>query len=122
MTADGESQSTPQRFVKRPVVIEAIQYTGKPLNAYDIGQWAHAGRPPEANAIVLNHVTHLVIRTLEGDMYAAPGDWIIKGVKGEFYPCKPDIFAATYSPEIVLTEADAAADLAGTPRPDHPTI
>ncbi|MCZ4330743.1 hypothetical protein [Castellaniella denitrificans] len=122
MTVDGESQSTPQRFTKRPVVIEAIQYTGKPLNAYDIGQWAHAGRPPETNAIVLNHVTYLVIRTLEGNMVAQPGDWIIKGVKGEFYPCKPDIFAATYNPEIVLTEADAAADLAGTPRPDHPTI
>jgi hypothetical protein len=37
-----------------------------------------------------------LIQTLEGDMHANPGDWIIKGVKGEFYPCKPDIFAATY--------------------------
>ena len=40
----------------------------------------------------------LVIPTLEGDHLAEPGDWIIKGVKGEFYPCKPDIFAATYDP------------------------
>ena len=39
---------------------------------------------------------HMVIRTLEGDMRAEPGDWIITGVKGEQYPCKPDIFAATY--------------------------
>ena len=38
----------------------------------------------------------ILINTLEGQMKAAPGDWIIKGVKGEFYPCKPDIFAATY--------------------------
>lgn len=38
----------------------------------------------------------IVIQTLEGSMLASPGDWIIKGVKGEFYPCKPDIFAATY--------------------------
>lgn len=38
----------------------------------------------------------LIITTLEGDMTASPGDWIIRGVKGEFYPCKPDIFAATY--------------------------
>jgi hypothetical protein len=36
------------------------------------------------------------IRTLEGNMYVMPGDWIIKGVKGEFYPCKPDIFELTY--------------------------
>jgi hypothetical protein len=40
--------------------------------------------------------TGLVIHTLEGNHYAGIGDWIIKGVKGEFYPCKPDIFAATY--------------------------
>ena len=40
----------------------------------------------------------VVITTLEGEMTASPGDWIIKGVKGEFYPCKPDIFEATYEP------------------------
>jgi hypothetical protein len=39
-----------------------------------------------------------MIQTLEGDMWARPGDWIIKGVQGEFYPCKPDIFEATYEP------------------------
>ncbi len=42
--------------------------------------------------------TEVVIQTLEGAMHAAPGDWIITGVKGEKYPCKPDIFAATYDP------------------------
>lgn len=40
----------------------------------------------------------LAIQTLEGQMVARPGDWIIKGVKGEIYPCKPDIFEATYEP------------------------
>jgi hypothetical protein len=40
------------------------------------------------------------IRTLEGTMHASPGDWIIRGVKGEFYPCKPDIFEATYEPAL----------------------
>lgn len=40
----------------------------------------------------------IALMTLEGVMIAAPGDWIIKGVKGEFYPCKPDIFKATYEP------------------------
>lgn len=86
------------RFRKKPVAIEAIQYTGDPASAYEISEWAHAGFPPEAGAIILNNVTHLSVRTLEGDMIAMPGDWIIKGIKGEFYPCKPDIFAATYEP------------------------
>jgi hypothetical protein len=44
------------------------------------------------------HFDELIISTLEGDLRASPGDWIIRGVKGEFYPCKPDIFAATYEP------------------------
>ena len=66
---------------------------------------------------------HLVIRTLEGDMHAAPGDWIIQGVAGEFYPCKPDIFAATYetawkstpagSLEEAIRDASAAHDGSG---------
>lgn len=46
----------------------------------------------------LKDCSYLVIHTLEGDLAASPGDWIIKGVKGEFYPCKPDIFEATYDP------------------------
>lgn len=41
---------------------------------------------------------HLTIKTLEGVMRADPGDWIIRGIKGEIYPCKPDIFEATYEP------------------------
>ena len=66
--------------------IEAIQWTGKNLSEID----NFMGR------IVENKETILVIHTLEGDMEASIGDYIIKGVKGEFYPCKPDIFAKTY--------------------------
>ena len=47
----------------------------------------------------------LVIPTLEGDMTASPGDWIIKGIEGELYPCKPDIFAATYEPVVESPDA-----------------
>lgn len=74
------------KFVKKPVEIEAIQYSG-------------------ANATVINAFTEgksypingkLIIPTLEGEMQATEGDWIIKGVNGEFYPCKPDIFEKTY--------------------------
>ena len=75
-----------------------MQYTGEPMNAYDISMWAHEGMPLAANAIIINHGSHLTVRTLEGCMVASHGDWIIKGVKGEFYPCKPDIFKATYEP------------------------
>jgi hypothetical protein len=57
------------KFRKKPVVIEAVRHDG-----------------PEP----------MPIKTLEGTMLAQPGDWIITGVKGERYPCKPDIFAATY--------------------------
>ena len=68
----------------------------------------------------------ILISTLEGEMLANSGDWVIRGVQGEFYPCKPEIFAATYEfadefgephKPALLTDADAAADLAGTARP-----
>lgn len=58
--------------------------------------------PPWHSAIdddgVSYETANLFIDTMEGEMMASPGDWIIKGVKGEFYPCKPDIFEATYEP------------------------
>ena len=58
-------------FRKRPVVIQAYKHLGDAL---------------------------ITIHSLEGDMHAMPGDWIITGIKGEQYPCKPDIFEATYEP------------------------
>jgi hypothetical protein len=83
------------QFRKKPVVIEAVQYTG--INERIANELeAFMGKPP---AIVdADGKLCLSITTLEGEMLASPGDWIIKGVKGEFYPCKPDIFAATYDP------------------------
>lgn len=86
------------RWKKKPVVIDAIQWTGTNLQEVN----AFMGNPMED----LNYMTweHFVdehglhIATLEGDMRASIGDFIIKGVKGEFYPCKPDIFYATYEP------------------------
>jgi hypothetical protein len=84
-------------FRKKPVIIEARQFT---LDiAKDIQKWELLAKwcsglirgtklNPEDRAIQ--------IMTLEGDMYASVGDWIIKGIKGEFYPCKPDIFEETY--------------------------
>jgi hypothetical protein len=86
-----------QRFRKKPVVIEAARYDGN--NGWRINDWS-GGRcvdSPVLDPSVDNPSgAYLQIPTLEGVMIATPGDWIIKGVKGEFYPCKPDIFKATY--------------------------
>lgn len=83
------------KFRKKPVVIEAKQFNGN--NAAELIQWAHMGLPDLANSIVTRDYENiLTIRTLEGYMACIKGDWLIKGVKGEFYPCKPDIFDATY--------------------------
>ena len=85
------------KYRKKPVVIEAIWFTGE--NILDLMAWAHEGLPAEANSILVPDVNGtLAVRTLEGQMTASPGDWIVKGSKGEFYPVKPDIFEATYEP------------------------
>lgn len=83
-----------EKYRKKPVVIEAIQFNG--IDDYlSIFEWMKASKSTVANEI--RYETPLMlIPTLEGTMAANPGDWIIKGVSGEFYPCKPDIFAATY--------------------------
>lgn len=78
------------KFRKKPVVIEAVQFTG--TNCDEIEAFAEEvswleSMPPIA-----------VISTPEGTMYAEAGCWIIKGVKGEFYPCKDEVFKMTYEP------------------------
>jgi hypothetical protein len=91
-----------QRFRKKPVEIEAWQWGGSAQGATPIINWllenggtARYYAPGEwDNGETLG--SYLVIDTLEGRMLAGAGDWIIRGVKGEFYPCKPDIFAKTY--------------------------
>lgn len=78
-------------FRKNPVVIEAFRFWS--MYRSQIPDWAYSN--PSFH-LVEGDDPHIVIRTLEGDMRADIGDWIIKGIKGELYPCKPDIFAATY--------------------------
>lgn len=87
-------------FRKRPVVIEAwlwdgTEATASALAAAGLLVWPKVVWPEGGTATDL-YDANVTIRTLEGEMTASKGDWIIKGVKGEFYPCKPDIFAATY--------------------------
>ena len=84
------------KFRKKPVVIQAMQLDHSPLSASNIIDWA-AGYSVAVRCEHDGSESHvLIIPTLEGDHTASPGDWIIKGVKNEFYPCKPDIFAITY--------------------------
>ncbi len=82
-------------FRKKPVAIEAVQWTGRPADFPDVMRLAQAGGGPGPVALMPT-TGCLSISTLEGVMTASPGDWVIRGVKGEIYPCKPDIFAATY--------------------------
>ena len=95
-------------YRKKPVVIEAVQlcwrnwnevcdFLGDIIGAHNPGRYSEecsdaCGEETTAGAGWIE----ITIPTLEGDHVAKHGDWIIKGVKGEFYPCKPDIFAATY--------------------------
>lgn len=75
-----------KKFRKKPVVIEAVQFLGDE-NLQEIIEWM---------GDVITMGDFMRILTLEGEMTAQRSDWIIKGVKGEFYPCKPDIFEVTY--------------------------
>lgn len=89
------------KYRKKPVIIDAIQWTGYNPNEIkmfigDAGEvfihdaaWLAGVAPPKVE---------ITIHTLEGDMTASVGDYIINGVHGEFYPCKPDIFEETYEP------------------------
>lgn len=84
------------KFRKKPVEIEAMQLGDSPASLTAIIEWA-AGHGVEMIADHDGQESHcLRIPTLEGTMTASVGDWIIKGVRNEFYPCKPHIFAQTY--------------------------
>lgn len=80
------------KYRKKPVVIEAKQLTMK--NMDEIMAWCNStqiwSKPP------MRAITGIIVPTLEGSHEASFGDYIIQGVKGEFYPCKPDIFEMTY--------------------------
>lgn len=93
-----------EKFIKKPVVIEAMPFYGSWKSAKPILEWIDVNK-----ALDLSGTTwsagwaggKLWIHTLEGTLTASAGDWIIRGIKGEFYPCKPDIFKETYEPAFV---------------------
>lgn len=77
------------KYVKKPVVIEAIQWTGD--NTKEVLEFC-----PDCFTYERNNQDIFVVATLEGSMHASLNDYIIKGIKDEFYACKPDVFTLTY--------------------------
>ena len=92
------------KFKKKPVIINAVQWDGKDhrkaFNFLEGVDEACAIEPTGKNFYIDHSKVDggLIIKTLEGEHLANIGDWIIKGVQGEFYPCKPEIFEQTYDP------------------------
>lgn len=86
------------KFRKKPVVIEANQWDGSLDEATSIIAWVlqKGGVARYHDDDAGPNGEHIMIDTLEGSMRTVPGDWVICGVQGEFYPCKPEIFEATY--------------------------
>jgi hypothetical protein len=78
------------KYRKKPVIVEAKQWDGSKKSATELLHWIFPDIEEDSEA------NELTIDTLEGKMRVSPGDFVIKGIKGEFYPCKPDIFNATY--------------------------
>jgi hypothetical protein len=83
------------KWRKKPVVIDAVQFDGTPAGANEVFDEFDIPGGKFVPDVGLQTGT-LLIPTLEGDHTASAGDWIIRGVKGEFYPCKPNIFDQTY--------------------------
>lgn len=91
--------ATPTRWRKKPVAIDAMQWNpSDPAATGRLVGWLMASGADFHHPSGGGASTTLAIRTLEGDMLTQPGDWIIRGVAGEFYPCRGDIFEATYEP------------------------
>jgi hypothetical protein len=99
-------------YRKKPVVIEAVQFTGTGESCTEVAEFTEQAAQWKSTTYDGGHIP-----TLEGAMEFGPGDWIIKGVAGEFYPCKPAIFAATYEP----AGHDACARCDGKGREPSPT-
>lgn len=122
----------PRKFTKKPVTIQAMQYAGTPAECMAVYKWVEAnsqgsydtndpmGEIPVSGVSIHAATGLMVISTLEGEMTAQIGDWIIRGVQGEFYPCKPDIFEATYTPTTAtVTELDTPHLLLSKPGAIH---
>lgn len=107
-------------YRKKPVVIEAVCLDDVIIGAdrnyrvvfdtkEDLPEWLTAALINEVVYPVSDEPPQVIVKTFEGEMFASKGDWIIRGVKGELYPCKPDVFRVTYDPA-----AEPERDISGT--------
>jgi hypothetical protein len=81
-------------YRKKPVEVEARYFDG--TNANELIAWAHKDLNPAMNSIITETNGGIIVRTLEGSLFVPAHYWIIKGIAGEFYGCKPNIFEQTY--------------------------
>ena len=104
------------RYKKKPVEIEAFQFKGSLCYA-DTGEWCVPEWAVEAyhEGIIFEQGDEYYIRTLEGNHHISCYDYVIKGVQGELYPCKPDIFEMTYKPVEALGEEELDGWQTGVP-------
>ena len=104
------------KFRKKPVVIEAELFTEELALKCLLGEAVFPFGLTVSGSCLGRQLkdAYILIKTLEGTMEARPGDWIIKGVRGECYPCKPDIFDATYES---VSGDETVAELAKEPKP-----
>lgn len=86
------------KYRKKPVVIDAVKTPLTMDDAYGLGMVAGFFLAHDFDRFAMTEDGGWIIDTLEGAMKATPGDWIIRGVNGEFYPCKDEIFLKTYEP------------------------
>lgn len=108
------------QYRKKPIVIEAVQWTGRNFDEicnFMQEFYGHKVAYEDAEELA-NKTGELYIKTLEGIMTATKGDYIIKGIKGEYYPCKPDVFEATY--EDVSSVTITPPDLMSNIIPNYP--
>ena len=97
-----------QRYRTKPVVIEAVEYTGSPQSNRQIIDWTRGSNTPASmgkrvtalkdGSFLEDTENRLRVATLEGSVFVAPGDFVVRGFDGEFYPCKPETFHKTYEP------------------------
>lgn len=89
-----------EKYIKKPVEVDVVQWTGANFEEVEkfckVGTYQNSTSKAELRKVSDDVDDALYITTLEGDMYARYGDYIVKGVAGEVYPCKPDLFARTY--------------------------
>jgi hypothetical protein len=85
------------KAIKKPIEVEAVLFDVEKISIESIHNFCKKHNLPMFPARCVNGASGAGIDTLEGSMIAETGDWIIKGINGEFYPCKPDIFEKTYN-------------------------